>query len=83
MIRLSNDNLLLKVEEEKTESGLIVGTKKDSETNIATVAHIGGTVNTIKVGDKVLFLRMDARPMTIGADSFLLIEEKNIRGIIE
>jgi chaperonin GroES len=87
------DNVLLERSEapKKTQSGLFIPSSSTEKPNRGTVVSIGkgvplsdGTIQelAVKLNDTVVFKNYDASEIKLDGETFLLIQEKNILGII-
>ncbi len=79
-------------EEKKTAGGIIIpdtATEKPSEGEVVAVGagardDSGNAIAMdVKVGDKILFGKWGGTEVKIDGDEFLIMEEKDIMGIIE
>jgi co-chaperonin GroES (HSP10) len=80
VIRPLNNNVYIQLldEENKTESGLYLG-QKNSDLETGIVVSISRS-ESLKVGDKIIF---NKRSVSKVDDSFSIIKEDNILGIVE
>ena len=83
-IRPLDTNILLEKEEEKkTKSGLIlIENDNYSGLSIGTIKAIGENVESVKVGDKVLYQDADTTPVTMDGKTLYIVEQGNLFGII-
>lgn len=67
-------------EENKTDSGIIVGNLVDNDSYdmIGLVIEIGPKVEQVKVGDKVLFNKMAAADFNHRATSYRVLNEESL-----
>jgi co-chaperonin GroES (HSP10) len=74
-----NSCLFIKVdEEEKTASGLVLGSAIDTPKFTGVVVH-GFTW----LGERVVFDLYNAKPVTVDSEKFLVVKEEDIFGIME
>ena len=95
MIKVLNDRVLVKrdAKEDKTASGLILPTEAKETPNSGTVVIVGeGRYSTetgilmpmtVKQGDKVLFSRFGGQEVTVKDETYLVLREEEIFGILE
>jgi co-chaperonin GroES (HSP10) len=80
-IKPRGDKLIVKreAEEQKTQSGIILGNQKESESMIAEVLAVSEQIKGITVGDKIL---IDKRANVKFAD-FWVIKENDVFAVIK
>ena len=87
------DNVLVERSEapQKTQSGLFIPSSSTEKPNRGTVVAIGKGVQlsdgsiqelAVKLNDTVVFKNYDASEVKLNGETFLLLQEKNILGII-
>lgn len=83
-IRPLDTNILIEKEEEKkTKSGLIlIENDNYSGLSIGTIKAIGENVESVKVGDKVLYQDADTTPVTMDGKTLYIVEQGNLFGVI-
>jgi chaperonin GroES len=67
--------------EEKTEGGIYIPNDNNSD-NIGRVMEIGSEISDIKVGDTVVYAKFGGTEIKKYNKRYLIIEEKDILGII-
>jgi len=92
-IRPLHDRVLIKrlIEEEKTKGGIIIpdsAKEKPQEGKVVAVGkgrHEDGKVIPLDVraGDRILFGKYSGNEVKIEGEEFLIIEEKDILGVLE
>ena len=81
---LKNYVLLKKItEENKSKSGLILSVKEEKRENIGQVVAFGPEVKNIKAKAKVIFENYKGTEVKENDEDFIILEDKNILGIIE
>ena len=71
------------VEEKKTASGIIIPDNAKEKPNKAEVVAVSSEVETVKLGDTVVFGKYAGTEIAIDGDAFLILEKKDILGIIK
>ncbi|HUD03224.1 MAG TPA: co-chaperone GroES [Patescibacteria group bacterium] len=64
--------------ESKTASGLLLPDKAAEKPKIAKVLAIGKKVESVKVGERILYKSYSTTEVKIGADEYMLIKEEDI-----
>jgi len=67
----------------KTASGLYLPDNAKEKPVMATVEAVGGDVEHIKVGDKILYKEYSTAEVKINAVEYLIVKEEDILGTIE
>lgn len=70
------------VEEKKTASGIIIPDNAKEKPNKAEVVAVSDELTTIKVGDNVVFGKYAGTEIAIDGTSYLVLEKKDILGIL-
>lgn len=83
MIKMLGKRVLVEelVEDIKSESGIILGDTKNSAQKIGIVVSVGGEVEEISLGDKVLFDGHRVAPLEFDGKTYLIMEENNVIGV--
>jgi len=80
------DKILIKTFEKElqTKSGILLVSSQDKEENFATVVAIGGKVEEIKVGDKIIYENFNAEKITDDEtkEEFYLLESRRVLAIL-
>lgn len=71
------------VEENKTASGIIIPDNAKEKPNRAEVKAVGDFVKSIKVGDTVVFGKYAGTELALDGSNYLVLEVKDIIGIIK
>lgn len=82
----TGDKVLVKIakQEDKTESGIYIPDTAAKEMPVQGVVDaIGEKVNTMKVGDVVLFSKYGPDMVAFREDKFYIIKEENILAVIK
>ena len=64
--------------ESKTASGLLLPDKAAEKPKIAKVLAIGKKVESVKVGERILYKSYSTTEVKVGADEYMLIKEEDI-----
>lgn len=75
------DKVLIQPEkaEEKTASGIYIpDTVKQDKPQFGKIIAIGETVNTVKVGQKVVFAKYGPVELTLDKQEYLIVKEEDI-----
>ena len=70
------------VEEKKTASGIIIPDNAKEKPNKAEVVAVSDELTTIKVGDNVVFGKYAGTEIAIDGTSYLVLDKKDILGIL-
>ena len=93
-MQVLQDRVLVKrdAQEEKTASGLILPTEAKETPNSGVVITVGNGRRstetgvlmpmTVKKGDRVLFSRFGGQEITVDGETFLVLREEEIFGIL-
>lgn len=71
------------VEEKKTASGIIIPDNAKEKPNKAEVVAVSSEVETVKIGDTVVFGKYAGTELSVDGVAFLILEKKDILGIIK
>ncbi|MDO5027389.1 MAG: co-chaperone GroES [Tissierellia bacterium] len=87
-IRPLADRVVLEkiVKEDKTVSGIILGSAKDDQADLARVVEISESLSdkvTYKIGDKVLYSEYAAKSVKDQDKEYLVIKNSDILAVIE
>jgi chaperonin GroES len=75
------DKVLIQPEkaEEKTASGIYIpDTAKQDKPQLGEIMAIGEKVNTVKIGQKVVFPKYGPVELTLGGQEYLIVKEEDI-----
>lgn len=83
MIKVLGKRVLIEelVEDIKSESGIILGDSKASAQRTGKVISVGGEVEEISLGDKVMFDSYKSFSIDLDGNTYLIMEENNVIGI--
>ena len=83
MIKVIGNRVLIEeiVEDIKSSGGIILGDTKTSAQRGGKVISVGGEVEEVSLGDKVLFDGHRVAPLDFEGKTYLIIEENNIIGV--
>ena len=84
MIKVIGNRVLIEelVEDIKSSGGIILGdTKNSTNQKIGIVVSVGGEVEEISLGDKVMFDGHRVAPLDFEGKTYLIMEENNVIGI--
>lgn len=83
MIKVIGNRVLIeeKVEDIKSESGIILGNTEKSPQRVGKVISVGHSVEEIKINDKVMFDGYKAFPLNLDGKTYLIMEENNLIGV--
>lgn len=88
MIEPLNKRVLVKRDETKTEvNGILLAASAQRQENSGTVIAIGPEVTEVRVGERVLFGKIDGVPIdvkycdNVKENNFILINEEQIKAI--
>jgi chaperonin GroES len=70
------------VEEKKTASGIIIPDNAKEKPNKAEVVAVSDELTTIKIGDNVVFGKYAGTEIAIDGTSYLVLDKKDILGIL-
>ncbi|MBQ8992067.1 co-chaperone GroES [Candidatus Saccharibacteria bacterium] len=82
-IKPLSNRVVAKLEQpqEKTASGLLLGTAKEDPA-YAVVEAVGPDVKTIKKGDKILYKEFSTSKVKVDDEDYIILEEKDILATI-
>ncbi len=80
-----SDNVVAQVEEaeKKTASGLYLPDKAAEKPRVAKVLAVGKAVNSLKVGDRIVYKSYSETEIKIGSDEFVIVREKDILATVK
>ena len=79
-----NRILVERVEEETTDTGIIVTTSASKDRPLeGTVVAVGDEVDDIKVGDKIYFNKYSGSDVTIEGENYILLTTEDVQGVME
>jgi chaperonin GroES len=81
-----NDNVIAKPEhaETKSKSGILLGNGSNREQpRLAIVVAIGDKVDTVKVGDRILFQAFATNDLKVGDEQFISMKQEFIVATVE
>lgn len=83
-IKPLGERVLLKPVEsvEKTASGLYIPDNAKEKPQEAEVVGVGGKVESLKAGDKVLYGKYSGTEITHGGEKFLIMKEEDVLAVI-
>ncbi len=80
-----SDNVVAQIEaaEKKTASGLYLPDKAAEKPKIAKVLAVGKEVNSIKVGDRIVYKSYSETEIKVGSDDFVIVREKDVLATVK
>lgn len=64
--------------ETKTASGIFLPSQSQEKPKIAKVLAIGGDVNKVKVGSRIIYKSYSTNEVKFGKDEYILVKEEDI-----
>lgn len=71
------------IDNQKTESGIIMGTPKDNLETFGEVVAVGDKVQSVKVGDIVLYNNLATKDFMLKGRDYLMVPEEAIYFILD
>lgn len=83
MIKVLGKRVLIEelVEDIKSSGGIILGDTKNSAQKMGIVVSVGGEVEEVSLGDKVMFDGHRVSNIDLDGKTYLIMEENNILGV--